>query len=53
VLLLLSLMRHPYVPDFPALDRKRKILGCIALLMFAVTMIPAPFAGGGLWQMLH
>jgi membrane-associated protease RseP (regulator of RpoE activity) len=53
VLLLLSLLRHPYVPDFPSLDRKRRILGCIALLMFAVTMIPAPFAGGGLWQMLH
>jgi len=53
VLLLLSLMRHPHVPDFPALDRKRRILGWVALLMFAVTMIPEPFAGGGLWHMLH
>lgn len=49
VLLFLTIMRHPEVPEMPALDTKRQILGIIALVMFAVTLIPAPFSGTGLW----
>ena len=61
-LLLLSLMRHPPVPHNPALHAKRKILGCSAVLMFALTIIPAPFSEvhtprgvepDGLWQLLR
>lgn len=47
-LLLLSLMRHPPVPEYPPLNEKRQVLGCFALLMFALTIIPAPFAGASL-----
>jgi membrane-associated protease RseP (regulator of RpoE activity) len=53
VLLLLTLMRHPHVPEYPPLDSKRKLLAVIALLMFALTLIPAPFEGAGLWPILH
>ena len=51
-LLLLSLMRHPPVPRFPALDTKRRLLGWLALVMFVLTIIPAPFAGAGLLDVL-
>lgn len=47
-LLLLSLMRHPPVPEYPSLNEKRQVLGCFALLMFVLTIIPAPFAGASL-----
>ena len=62
VLLLVSLLRHPHVPEYPPLDRKRKLLGWFALLMFALTMVPTPFSQidpqrgvqpAGVWQMLH
>jgi membrane-associated protease RseP (regulator of RpoE activity) len=53
VLLLVTLMRHPHVPNYPPLDSKRKLLALVALLMFALTLIPEPFAGSGLWPMLH
>jgi membrane-associated protease RseP (regulator of RpoE activity) len=60
VLLLVSLMRHPPVPEYPDLDLKRKLLGWFALLMFVMTMLPTPFSQidsecgvqpAGLWQM--
>lgn len=44
VLLGITLMQHPPVPQFPELDSKRKLLGAFALLMFVLTLIPAPFA---------
>ena len=62
VLLLVSLMRHPPVPEYPPLDRKRKLLGWFALLMFVLTMLPTPFSQidpqrgvrpAGLWQMFR
>jgi len=62
ILLLVSLMRHPLVPEYPPLDRKRKLLGWSALIMFVLTMLPTPFSQidpqrrvqpAGLWQMLH
>jgi hypothetical protein len=46
-------MRHPHVPAYPPLDSKRKLLAVIALLMFALTLIPEPFAGAGLWPVVH
>jgi membrane-associated protease RseP (regulator of RpoE activity) len=53
VLLLLSLMRHPPVPQFPELDEKRKLLGWFALLMFILTITPQPFGGAGLMEALR
>jgi len=60
-LLLLSLMRHPPVSSHPPLDGKRKSLAAFALVMFVLTLVPAPFweahpAHGiepdGVWQLL-
>ena len=62
LLLLVSLMRHPPVPEYPPLDHKRKLLGCFALMMFVLTMLPIPFSQidpergvrpAGIWQMVH
>lgn len=53
LLLLVSLMRHPPVPQYPPLDRKRIVLGLFAALMFALTIIPAPFAGVGLMEIIR
>ena len=53
ILLLLSLMRHPPVPEFPPLDRKRNLLGWFALLMFVLTIAPQPFAGAGLMDVIR
>lgn len=47
VFLLLSLMQHPPVPDFPPVDRKRKLLAGFALLMFVLTLAPAPVGQAG------
>ncbi|HEV2113045.1 MAG TPA: site-2 protease family protein [Terriglobales bacterium] len=37
--------RHPRVPQFPALDRKRQWIGAGALLIFLVTFTPSPILG--------
>jgi membrane-associated protease RseP (regulator of RpoE activity) len=37
--------RHPDVPLFPPLDMKRRVLAFFALLMLALTFMPAPFVG--------
>lgn len=47
-ILLLPVMRHPRVPNFPRLQRRHFWLACAALLMLALTLLPAPFAGAGL-----
>jgi membrane-associated protease RseP (regulator of RpoE activity) len=48
ILLGITLLQHPPVPQFPELDSKRKLLGAFALLMFVLTLIPAPFANQSL-----
>jgi hypothetical protein len=43
--------RHPLVPLSPSLDGKRKWLACVALLIFALTFMPAPIQNNGVdWQ---
>jgi len=44
--------RHPDVPQFPPLDVKRKVLAFFALIMLALTLIPAPFGEQGLSKVL-
>lgn len=50
-LLLMTIMRHPAVPEYPPLDMKRKLLAVFAVVMFVLTLIPAPFLGAGLWNL--
>ena len=45
--------RHPDVPLFPPLDTKRRVLALFALIMLALTFIPAPFGDQGLRKVLH
>jgi membrane-associated protease RseP (regulator of RpoE activity) len=45
--------RHPDVPLSPPLDAKRRVLAFFALLMLALTLIPAPFGDQGLGKVLR
>ena len=45
--------RHPDVPLAPPLDGKRRALALVALIMLALTLIPAPFGDQGLAKILH
>jgi hypothetical protein len=38
---------------FPPLDTKRRVLAMFALIMLALTVIPAPFGDQGLGKVLH
>jgi membrane-associated protease RseP (regulator of RpoE activity) len=44
--------RHPDVPLLPPLDIKRRVLAFFALVMLALTLIPAPFGDQGLGKVL-
>jgi membrane-associated protease RseP (regulator of RpoE activity) len=44
--------RHPDVPLMPPLDAKRRVLAFFALIMLALTLIPAPFGDQGLGKVL-
>ncbi len=48
VLLWFSGLRHPNVPVWPELSRKRRGLAWVAVLLLALTLVPAPFAHGSL-----
>ncbi len=48
LLLVLSGLRHPPVPVEPPIDRKRRLLALLALLMFVTTFMPTPFASTSL-----
>ncbi|MGH9637634.1 MAG: site-2 protease family protein, partial [Candidatus Angelobacter sp.] len=43
---------HPDVPLLPPLDAKRRVLAFFALVMLALTLIPAPFGEQGLGKVL-
>ncbi|HUS19205.1 MAG TPA: site-2 protease family protein [Terriglobales bacterium] len=44
--------RHPYVPEYPLLDVRRRSIALTGVLMFILSFTPAPFAGGGLWDVV-
>ncbi len=48
LLLTVSGMRHPQVPDYPALGPGRRFLAVVGLLIFVLTLMPSPFPGSGL-----
>ena len=45
-------MRHPMVPEEPALDFKRKWVAVFGLTMFVVTILPVPFPEAAPWPKL-
>jgi len=53
VLLRLSGMRHPAVPEYPAISGGRRWLAVTALLMLVLTFMPAPFAQSSLMDVLQ
>jgi membrane-associated protease RseP (regulator of RpoE activity) len=53
VFLLFTGTRHPQVPLYPELTPRRRALAVFALLMLVLTFLPAPFATGGLHDLLR
>jgi Zn-dependent protease len=51
--LLLPVMRHPYLPYFPELTGGHRWLGWLALALLALTFLPAPFASTGLIKLFQ
>jgi Zn-dependent protease len=52
-ILLLPVMRHPFLPYFPRLPKGRGWLGWLALALLVLTFLPAPFAKTGLLHLLR
>lgn len=52
VLLLVVSTRHSNVPQWPPLPRSRLMLAIVALVLFAVTFVPAPFEGASIRLMM-
>ena len=50
---LLPSLRHPSVPEVPALTRSRRWLAVVGLVLFILTFTLQPFAGGSLMDFLH
>jgi len=50
VLLRISGMRHPMVPEWPGVDGPRRWIALLGLLMLILTLTPAPFAHSSLLQ---
>ena len=53
ILLRLSGMRHPAVPEYPVIDTGRRWLAAFALLMLALTFMPAPIAHTSLPEVIQ
>jgi membrane-associated protease RseP (regulator of RpoE activity) len=53
VLLRITAMRHPMVPEWPGVGRPRHILAGVALIMLILTLAPAPFAHSSLVEVIR
>ena len=53
VLLMATGTRHPQVPPEPKLGRQRRQLAVFALIMLALTFVPAPFGGAGVLSLFR
>lgn len=53
ILLRISGMRHPMVPEWPGVARPRQVLAGVALVMLALTFAPAPFAHSSLLDVIR
>jgi Zn-dependent protease len=53
ILLELSSLRHPQVAEWPKVTGGRRWLAAFAVVMLALTLVPAPFSNGSLRQIVH
>jgi len=53
VLLRITAMRHPMVPEWPGVNPPRKALAVLALIMLILTLSPAPFAHNSLVEVVR
>jgi membrane-associated protease RseP (regulator of RpoE activity) len=53
VLLRLSGARHPSVAHYPELNKARRWLAVFGIVMLVLTITPAPFAQGSLFDLIH
>ena len=53
VLLAITGMRHPMVPEWPGVTGRRRWVAVFGLLMLVLTLTPAPFADGSLLAVLR
>jgi membrane-associated protease RseP (regulator of RpoE activity) len=53
VLLALTGMRHPAVPEYPAIEGKRRWLAIVALLMLILTFAPAPTSSASVLKIIQ
>ncbi len=53
ILLRLSGMRHPMVPEWPGVSPSRQALAVVAFVMLVLTLTPAPFGHSSLWAVIH
>jgi hypothetical protein len=53
VLLRISGMRHPMVPEWPGVTGVRRWVAACGLLMLVLTLAPAPFAHSSLLELLR
>jgi membrane-associated protease RseP (regulator of RpoE activity) len=53
ILLWITGMRHPMVPEYPSVPGARRWLAAFGLLMLVLTMTPAPFAHSSLLEVVR
>ncbi len=53
ILLRITAMRHPLVPEWPGIGRPRRVLAGFALLLLILTFSPTPFAHSSLLEIIR
>jgi hypothetical protein len=53
ILLQISSLRHPHVADWPTISGKRVLLAALAVIMLALTLMPAPFLHSSLPEVIR
>lgn len=53
LLMLWLTRRHPWVPEHPPLDPRRRGISLSALALFVLTFAPTPFYSGSLWELIR
>jgi membrane-associated protease RseP (regulator of RpoE activity) len=53
VVLRITGMRHPIVPEYPGITRNRRWMAVLAVIMLALTFTPTPITNNSLFQLLR
>jgi hypothetical protein len=53
VVLRITGMRHPIVPEYPGITRDRRWMAVVAVIMLALTFTPTPITNSSLFQLLR